>query len=109
MKYVQKLCALNWKTDAVSRPCVGFLSLDITEKIWMSEAWILRFDNHYSFVFEIPGDWKNELFSQGTYNFQNLRNETLATADQEYVKMSKLVLFKCKVTGKRRQHIAYLE
>ena len=31
----------------------------------------------------------NELFSQGTYNFQNLKNETFAIADYKYVNISK--------------------
>ena len=36
------------------------------------------------------------IFPQGAYNFQNLRNETMAMADHEYVKISKLVLFNIK-------------
>ena len=59
----------------------------------MSEAWILRFGNHNSYVFKIPGDWKNEFFSRGSYNSQTFRNETLAIADQEYVNVSKFPLF----------------
>ena len=48
------------------------------------------------------------LFSQGNYNFQNLRNEILVIADHLYVKISKLALF-IIVLAKRRQHIAYPE
>ena len=35
--------------------------------------------------------------SQGTYNFQNLKNETLAIADHSYVKISKSALFNIKL------------
>ena len=37
--------------------------------------------------FKSQGTKKFELFPQGTYNFQNLRNETLVIADYEYAKM----------------------
>ena len=43
--------------------------------------------------FRCQGTEEDDLFSQGTYNFQNLRNESMAIADHEYVKISKLVLF----------------
>ena len=39
----------------------------------------------------------NELFPQKTYNFQNLRNETLAIADHLEVKISKLAWFNIKL------------
>ena len=42
-------------------------------------------------------------FSQGTYNSQNLRNETLAIADQEYVNVSKFFFVRFKVVAKRKQ------
>ena len=32
----------------------------------------------------------NELFTQGSYNFQNLRNETLAIADHKHVNIFKV-------------------
>ena len=41
--------------------------------------------------FRSQGTERNELFSQGTYNFQNLRNETLAIADHLDLKISKFV------------------
>ena len=48
----------------------------------------MRFVNHNSDVFKIPGDRKkNALFSQRSYNYKHLRNETLAIAGQEYVKV----------------------
>ena len=78
--------------------------VDVVDKVWMSEAWILRSDNRYFFALEFPGNWKIDLFSQKNYKFRNLRNETLAIADKEYVKMSKFVLFNIKLL-----HIAYLE
>ena len=31
---------------------------------------------------------ENEIFSQGTYSFQNLGNKTLVIADYQYVKIS---------------------
>ena len=79
---------------------------DIILKLWMSEAWILRFGNHFFFGFKIPGDWKNELFPRGTYNSQNLSNETLAIGDQEYVNDSKFSLFdiKLKLKENNRWH-----
>ena len=40
---------------------------------------------------------KVKIFSQGTYNFQNLWNETLITADYEYVKISSFALLKTKL------------
>ena len=55
---------------------------------------------------------KNDLFSQRTYNFQYLRNETMVIDEHEYVNISKLARFHIsskKVTAKRRQHNAYLE
>ena len=71
--------------------------LDIVEKLWIGGAWILRFQNRNPFVFQILGDWRERAFSQGTYKFQNLRNETLAIADHLHVKISKLALFNVKL------------
>ena len=36
--------------------------------------------------FKFQGTEKFKLFSQGTYNFQNLRNEALVITDYEYEK-----------------------
>ena len=54
--------------------------LDIVEKPWMSEAWIL--------IIVIILYFK----SQGTEKMIFLRNETMAIGDHEYVKISKLLL-----------------
>ena len=43
--------------------------------------------------FKSHGTDKYDLFSQGAYNFQNLRNEIMAIDDYEYLKISKLVIF----------------
>ena len=43
--------------------------LDIVEKLRMSEAWILRFQNRNFLYFKSRGTEKYELFSQGTHNF----------------------------------------
>ena len=40
---------------------------------------------------------KFELFSQGTYDFQNLRNETLVIADYDYVKLFSFAMFDMKL------------
>ena len=40
---------------------------------------------------------KFELFSQGIYNFQNLRNGTLVIADYEYVKIFSFAVFDMKL------------
>ena len=55
LKYVHKLQALNWKIDDY---VLDSYWLDIIEKLWMSGAWILRFQNRNSllFVLQIPGD-----------------------------------------------------
>ena len=37
--------------------------------------------------FKFPGNKVIELFPQGTYDFENLRNETLISADYEYLKV----------------------
>ena len=52
---------------------------------------------------------EKELFSQGTYNFERLRIETLAIADHLYVKSPKACFLQYNVIAKRRQHIVYLE
>ena len=44
-----------------------------------------------------PSPEENDPLSQRTYSFQNLRNETLAVADHEYVKISMLVFFHIKL------------
>ena len=43
--------------------------------------------------FKSQGIEKFELFSQDTYNFHNLRNETLVIADYEYAKIFSFALF----------------
>ena len=47
--------------------------------------------------FKSQGTEKNGIFSQGTYNFQSLRNQNMAIADHEHVKISKLLLFHIKL------------
>ena len=64
----------------------------------------MRFQNRNSFVSQIP----NELISQETYNFQNLRNETLAIADHLYVEISKLALFNVKLLLKEGNILHFL-
>ena len=46
-----------------------FSHSDSISKLWQSRTWFLRFCNQDRFKFQIPRDI--ELFSQGTYNFQN--------------------------------------
>ena len=47
--------------------------------------------------FNFQGNEKFELSSQGTYNFQNLRNETLVIADYEYAKISRIAVMDVKL------------
>ena len=94
LKHVQKLCALNWKTLTLFLDHVlDSYRLDTIEKLWTSEALILRFQNHNSFVIQISGDWKILVFSQRTYNFQNLTNKSLAIPDHECVNNISNLLF----------------
>ena len=55
----------------------------------------------YSFLIKIALNFKfqgTEAFlSQGTYNFQNLRNETLVIADYEYAKIFSFAMFDMKL------------
>ena len=46
--------------------------------------------------FKVRSEGK-DLFYQGTYNFQNLRNESLVIADHLHVKISKFASFKIKL------------
>ena len=41
--------------------------------------------------------FKFELFSQGVYNFPNLRNETLVIADYKYAKIFSFAMFDMKL------------
>ena len=50
------------------------------------------FQTKIALNFNSHGREKFELFSQGTYNFQNLRNDTLVIADYEYVKISRFAV-----------------
>ena len=59
--------------------------------------------------FKSQGTQNNNLFSQRTHNFQNLRNKTMAVADHEYVKNFQACFVPYKVTARRRQRIVYLE
>ena len=68
----------------------------------MSGARILRFQNRNPLVFQIL-----EFFSQETYNFQKLTNETLVVADRFYVKISKLASFNIKLLLKE-DNILYI-
>ena len=43
--------------------------------------------------FKSQGTEKFELFSQGSYNLENLRNETLVIADYEYAKVFSFAMF----------------
>ena len=43
------------------------------------------------------GTKKFELFPQGTYNFQNLRHETLVIADYKYAKIFGFAIFDMKL------------
>ena len=47
--------------------------------------------------FKSQGTEKGDLLSQRTYNFEDLRNETMAIADHQYVKISKIVFFHIKL------------
>ena len=47
--------------------------------------------------FKSQGTEKFELFSQGTYNFQNSRNEIWVIADYEYVKIFSFAMFDMKL------------
>ena len=55
------------------------------------------FQSKVALNFKSRGTEKFELFSQGTYNFQNLRNETLVIADYEYAKIFSFALFDMKL------------
>ena len=50
--------------------------------------------------FKSQGTEKLELFFQGTYDSQNLRYETLAIADYEYVKISRIAVMDIKLRMK---------
>ena len=51
-----------------------------------------------SFCISTPKGLKEKsFFPQGTYNFQNLRNEKLAIADHSNVKILKLAVFNIKL------------
>ena len=53
---------------------------------------------NFEVCISVPRGLKKMIFfPQGTYNFQNLRNETMDIAEHEYVKISKLVLFQIKL------------
>ena len=47
--------------------------------------------------FKSQGTEKFEPFSQGTYDSQTLRYETLVTADYEYVKISRIAVMDIKL------------
>ena len=47
-------------------------------------------------------NFKFELFSQGTYDSQNLRYETQVIADYEYVKISRIAVMDIKLWMKKR-------
>ena len=47
--------------------------------------------------FKSQGTDKHELFSQGTYDSQNSRYETLAIADYEYAKISRTAVMDMKL------------
>ena len=55
------------------------------------------FQIHTAFNFKSQGTEKLELFSQGTYNFQTLRSETLVIADYEETKIFSFAMFDMKL------------
>ena len=70
---------------------------DIILKLWMSEAWILRFENHYFVYLKSQGTGK-WAFLRGTYqNSQNLTRKSLAIGDQEDMNDFKFSLFDIKL------------
>ena len=68
----------------------------IVLKLQLSVTFFWRFFDQTRLQAQIPRDWINELFSQGTEDCQSLRYENLIIVDSKYIEMSSLAVLRRK-------------
>ena len=97
LKYVPKICGINFEIVTITRPCIRFFSFrQHLKALWLSRAWFLGFV--IRICLNVKSQWtkKIEVFYQGTDDSKNLRCETLYIGDYEYVNILNFAVLSIK-------------
>ena len=97
LKYVSKIYALNFEIVAVTAMYQIFFIPIAFQSRNKAELDFCGFVIEIALNFKSQGNEKGKLSSQETYNFQNLRNETLIFADYKYVKIFRFAMLDIKL------------